>query len=283
MYLLFRMYPALGNTDLWTTGLLAVGLLTMTIGAVFAIHKRDLKGLLAYTTISALGMFVALIALPDSIGLKAAGLGIIAHALYKGTFFMLAGTIEHATGTRNLDELGGLRHHLPIPMGIAFVVGLSMAGYPPLFGFVAKEYLLAAMLPEVGIGFLPIILVFISAILNGTAALLFAWDVFISNPDRTYDHFHAPPLGMHIGLIGLAGVSVFFGVLIAPLLDPLFEALLGKPAKLHLFPSEINAAFLLSILALIGAPTLFYLRGVWLPMKGISLPTGAGIYAGIIA
>jgi NADH:ubiquinone oxidoreductase subunit 5 (subunit L)/multisubunit Na+/H+ antiporter MnhA subunit len=282
VYLLFRLYPTLGNTPLWRDVLLVIGLTTMTIGAVFAIRKRDLKGLLAYTTISMLGTFVALIALPHAEGLKAAALGIIAHALYKGTFFMLAGTVEHATGTRNLDELGGLRKLLPIPTAIAFTVGLSMAGYPPLVGFVGKEYLLDAMLPQTGIGIIPIGLVFISAILNGTAALLFAWDVFISRPDRQYDHFHAPPFGMHIGLIGLALASLVFGVLIAPLLDPLLEAVLGKHPHLHLIPTEINAAVLLSVLALVGTPTFFILRSLWMPMKGIRLLSGAEIYAGII-
>ncbi|HRF96076.1 MAG TPA: proton-conducting transporter membrane subunit, partial [Aggregatilineales bacterium] len=279
VYLLFRMYPTLGNTTFWTDTLLLVGLITMTIGAVFAVRKRDLKGLLAYTTISTLGIFVALIALPDSAGLKAAALGIIAHALYKGTFFLLAGTVEHATGTRNLDELGGLRRLLPIPTIIAFTVGLSMAGDPPLVGFVAKEYLLSAML---GIGMVPIILVFISSILNGVAALLFAWDVFISRPEREYDHFHAPALGMSIGLIGLAGASVLFGLLIAPLLDPLLEAVLGKNPHLHLIPTEINGAVILSLLVLIGAPALFFLRPLWMAIAGIRLINGATIYAGIL-
>lgn len=282
VYLLFRMYPALGDTLLWRDILLVIGLITMTLGAVFAIRKRDLKGLLAYTTISMLGSFVALIGLPHGEGLKAAALGIIAHALYKGTFFMLAGTVEHATGTRNLDELGGLRKLLPIPTAIAFTVGLSMAGYPPLVGFVGKEYLLDAMLPETGIGFIPIMLVFISAIFNGTAALLFAWDVFISRPEREYEHFHAPPLGMHIGLIGLALASLIFGVLVAPLLDPLLEAVLGKHPHLHLIPTEINAAVMLSLLALVGAPTFFILRSLWMKIDGIRLIPGADIYAGII-
>ena len=279
VYLLFRMYPALGNTELWQNGLLVIGLITMTIGAFFAIRKRDLKGMLAYTTISMLGTFVALIALPHGEGLKAAALGIIAHALYKGTFFMLAGTVEHATGTRNLDELGGLRRLLPIPTAIAFTVGLSMAGYPPLVGFVGKEYLLDAMLTA---GMIPIALVFISAIFNGVAALLFAWDVFISRPDRKYDHFHAPTLGMHIGLIGLAFCSVLFGLLIAPLLDPLLEAVLGKNPHLHLIPTEINAPVILSLLVLVGTPALFFVRPLWMAVAGVSIPSGANMYAGLI-
>lgn len=279
VYLLFRMYPALGNTDFWRDSLLIIGLITMTIGAFFAIRKRDLKGMLAYTTISMLGIFVALIALPHGEGLKAAALGIIAHALYKGTFFMLAGTVEHATGTRNLDELGGLRYLLPIPTAIAFTVGLSMAGYPPLVGFVGKEYLLDAMLTA---GMIPIALVFISAILNGVAAFLFAWDVFISRPNRKYDHFHAPPLGMHIGLIGLAGCSLLFGILIAPSLDSLLEAVLGKNPHLHLIPTEINTPVILSLLVLVGAPALFFARDVWLAIAGVRIPSGATIYAGMI-
>ncbi len=118
----------------------------MLVGSVFAIKQNDLKGLLAYSTVSTLGAIVAMIGLPGQHGLKAAFLGIIAHALYKSALFLVAGTIEHATGTRLIDHLGGLRRSMPIMFLVTVISSLSMAGVPFLLGFVAKETLLDAML-----------------------------------------------------------------------------------------------------------------------------------------
>lgn len=286
VYLLFRLYPTLGKTNYWEGWLVTIGLTTMFIGALFAIRKRDLKGLLAYSTVSKLGAIVAMIGLPDSIGIKAAAVGILAHAMYKATFFLLAGTIEHSTGTRNLDELGGLRKRLPISFYTAVLVGLSMAGFPPLLGFVAKETLLDAMLPEHGLSIVLIVVVTAASILTVAAAFLFIWDVFVSRPDQTYDHFHAPPMGIHVGPAILAGMSLITGVLIAPLLDPIVSAAIGKEVHLHLFPENLNPfenhAFGLSLLVLITGPLLFAVRRYWLKMPWFNLPSGLDIYAGFI-
>ena len=118
----------------------------MLVGSIFAIKQRDLKGLLAYSTVSKLGAIVAMIGLPGQNGLKAAFLGIIAHALYKSALFLVAGAIDHATGTRVIDQLGGLRRQMPILFLVTIISALSMAGIPFLLGFVAKETLLDAML-----------------------------------------------------------------------------------------------------------------------------------------
>lgn len=286
VYLLFRLYPTLGKTDFWEGWLLSIGLITMFIGALFAIRKRDLKGLLAYSTVSKLGAIIAMIGLPDSLGIKAAALGILAHAMYKATFFLLAGTIEHSTGTRDLDHLGGLRKHLPLSFYTAVLVGLSMAGFPPLLGFVAKETLLESMLPEHGLTLIPIIIVTVASILTVVAAFLFVWDVFISRSDQEYHHFHAPPTGIHIGPAILAVMSLLTGLLIVPLLDPLVSAAIGKEAHLHLLPTNLNPlenhAFGLSLLVLIVGPLLFTVRRFWLKIPWFNIPSGILIYAMII-
>ena len=114
IFLFARLSPVLYQNPLWSELLLATGLMTMLVGSVFAIKQNDLKGLLAYSTVSKLGAIVAMIGLPGQHGLKAAFLGITAHALYKSALFLVAGTIEHATGTRLIDHLGGLRRSMPI-------------------------------------------------------------------------------------------------------------------------------------------------------------------------
>ena len=104
IFLFARLSPVMYKHELWSDLLLTFGLLTMLIGAYFAIKQRDLKGLLAYSTVSKLGAIVALIGLPGQNGLKAASLGIVAHALYKSALFLVAGTIDHATGTSLIDH-----------------------------------------------------------------------------------------------------------------------------------------------------------------------------------
>lgn len=279
IYLLFRLYPALGETQLWQTGLVSVGIFTMTLGAFLAIRQRDLKGLLAYTTISKLGTMVALIGLPESEGLKAAAVGILAHALYKGTLFLLAGTIEHSTGTRNIDRLGGLWRRMPFVAVIAGTVGLSMGGYPPLLGFVAKETLLEAT--EHGAGLLALALVFISSVLMVAAAGLFVIDVFFGK-QREYDHFHAPPLGLNLGPALMAAMSVILAVGIEMLLNPLATLILGEDPHLHLFPTSLSTAAQLSVVILVIGPPVFLVRRYWLRIDWPRVPTGAEIYAVLI-
>lgn len=286
LYLLFRFYPVLGESWFWVNSLLVIGLTTMFIGALFAIRKRDLKGLLAYSTVSKLGAITALIALPEAHGLKAAIFGILAHAMYKATFFLLAGSVEHATGTRNLDQLGGLARRMPGSAVIAAVVGLSMAGVPPMIGFAAKEFLLDEFLPAHGISVIVVIIAFAASVLTVVSALLFVWDVFISRPEREYDHFHAPPLGLTLGPALLAAASIVSGLFISPLFGDLVDNILGKPTKLYLIPPNLNplenTAFGLSVLVLILGPLLFSLRSRWLTMPWVALPSGIELYHAFI-
>ncbi len=154
IYLMARMNPALGFTDLWFYLLTGVGVTTMIVGAYLGLKQNDLKSLLAYSTISQLGVMMAMIGQDISIAFKALVIAVLAHALYKSALFMVAGIVDHETGTRDLRRLGGLRKTMPVSFVIAAVAGLSMAGLPPLFGFLAKETLLATVthpeLPAVG-------------------------------------------------------------------------------------------------------------------------------------
>jgi multicomponent K+:H+ antiporter subunit A len=143
IYLLARLHPALGGTDLWFWALSIIGLITMLIGAYVGFTQHDLKALLAYSTVSQLGVLVMLIGQDTEVAFKALAIGIFAHALYKSALFLVAGIVDHETGTRDLRRLGGLWRAMPITFVVSGVAALSMAGLPPLFGFLAKETLLA--------------------------------------------------------------------------------------------------------------------------------------------
>ncbi len=269
VYLLARLYPPLHLSDLWVSLLVSVGVLTMLIGAVFALTKRDLKGLLAYSTVSALGSMVALIGLPNYEGMKAAMVTIMAHALYKAALFLSVGTIEHNTGSRNVDELGGLRQYMPRLTGVVAVSVLSMAGLFPFFGFVAKETLLDGFLkwkdPN---GTLVLAVIAVAATLTVAAGLMVFWDVFIKPAPRAI-HYHDAPVWLDATPILLAvgsfafSVAVGFGVIFQPFL----QTIVPKTFELKLLPPDgfANTAFQISTAALLLGAAAFALRHAWLP------------------
>jgi multicomponent Na+:H+ antiporter subunit A len=139
VFLLARLSPTLGDTPLWLTAVGGVGAITMLTGALLALGQDDLKRLLAYSTVSVLGLLTLLLGLGTPIAARAFAVTLLAHALYKGTLFLVAGNVDHAAGTRSLARLGGLRRAMPWTAAAAAVGGISMAGAPPLFGFLAKE------------------------------------------------------------------------------------------------------------------------------------------------
>lgn len=307
IYLLLRLQPALGQTPLWSNTLLAVGVITAIIGAFWAIRQRDLKGCLAFSTVSWLGMLVALIGLPNSIGIMAALVGVIAHAMYKGALFLVAGTIDHTTGTRIIDELGGLRHTMPGFAVVTAIAGLSMAGVPPLFGFVAKEVLLKAMVETPGAA-LQLAVVTLGAALTVTMALILFWDVFMGKfqaPDPHFHHgegefqevhhplgddahdadphHHNAPLPMLLAPGILAIGSLLGGFLIDPIFKPLLESAVGGKIKLYLIPPEFDLAFQLSLTALAVGFVVFLARQWWLKLQLPRIPSGTTVFRAVIA
>ncbi|MCK6577815.1 MAG: DUF4040 domain-containing protein [Anaerolineae bacterium] len=282
IYLLARLYPALGSTELWTSALLGIGLTTMLVGAVIALGKRDLKGLLAYSTVSQLGALVALLGLPDSAGLKAAFVGILAHGLYKAALFLTAGAVDHATGTRIIDRLGGLAKTLPGWTAVAVVSALSMAGIPPLFGFVGKEVLLDAVIGSYEVASLPLVIVGVSAALTVTAALILIFDVFLGAPRDSHAHGHPPGAAMLIGPALLTVGTLALGLLLEPLIVPIITPAVPKAFVLHLFHG-ITPPLIVSIIAVVAGAAVFALRRSWLAIRPPALPSGAGVYERAVA
>jgi multicomponent Na+:H+ antiporter subunit A len=144
IYLLARLDPAFNELLLWEISLIGVGTITAVWAAVLALRERDLKRILARSTVSALGTLVLLIGLPNEEAALAVIAFLFAHALYKAPLFFVAGNIDHATGTRSIDHLMGLRRQMPFTTVAAIIAGLSMAGLPLSFGYVAKDVVSAA-------------------------------------------------------------------------------------------------------------------------------------------
>lgn len=294
IYLLARLYPTLGDTDLWLVGLSGAGLLTMFIGATIALRQRDLKGMLAYATVSWLGALVLMLGLPHHEGYVAALIGIVAHALYKSPLFMVAGAIDHKAGTRIIDKLGGLAREMPGAVAIAIVSCLSMAGMIPLLGFVAKESLLHAV-EHLDAPAMPFILVgvCIAAIFTVAVAAIFVWDVFFKKPaprDSAHDdhghghhgeHHEAPYMLLGPGII--TAVSVVLALLVEPVFAPFIElaAPEGTHVDLHLFPG-FSPLFILSLGLLAVGFVVFLLRGYWLRVHVPSPSSGYKVYMAFI-
>ena len=143
VFLLVRLWPALGGTNEWLWLVGSAGLITFILGAFIAVFQQDLKGLLAYSTISHLGLITLLIGLDTPLGQVAAIFHIMNHATFKASLFMAAGIIDHETGTRDIRRLSGLWRFMPITATLAMVAAAAMAGVPLLNGFLSKEMFFA--------------------------------------------------------------------------------------------------------------------------------------------
>jgi multicomponent Na+:H+ antiporter subunit A len=146
VFLLARLHMVLNGTTEFHVLVGMAGAATMLLGAVAAFGQRDLKRLLAYTTVSALGTLVFLLGIGSEAAVQAAMVFLLAHALYKGTLFLVVGIVDHETGTRDLESLGGLWRVMPKTAAAAALAALSMAGLPPMLGFISKELLYEAKL-----------------------------------------------------------------------------------------------------------------------------------------
>ncbi|SFO76143.1 multicomponent Na+:H+ antiporter subunit A [Geodermatophilus dictyosporus] len=145
IYLLMRTTPLFAGQPAWSALLVTVGLASAVTGAFLALREHDLKAILAQSTVSQLGLLVAVIGVGTPTALAAAMLHTFAHALFKATLFMLVGVVDKETGSRDIRELSGLRRVMPVTATVTALAALSMAGVPPMLGFVSKEYLFQSL------------------------------------------------------------------------------------------------------------------------------------------
>lgn len=238
VYLLARFNPVYGETAMWEGILTWVGLATAATGAVLALRETDLKSVLAYTTVTALGTLVLLIGLAPDVSATAAMTFLIVHALYKAAFFLLAGIVDHKTGVRDLNALGGLRKAMPITAAAAVLAAFSMAGLPPFVGFVGKELLYASKFEAaVGTELLLIGGFVVNAVMVAIAGVLSArlfFGPFRPTPSTPRDPHWAmlagPALLAVLGLIA-GGMPGLIG---GPLVEPAATAILGHPTDVSL-------------------------------------------------
>jgi multicomponent K+:H+ antiporter subunit A len=142
IFLMARMWPVLSGTPEWFVIVTTAGLITMVLGAVIGLFKHDLKALLAFSTVSHLGLITMLLGTGTAFGAMAAVFHILNHAAFKAALFMSAGIVDHETHTRDIRRLGGLRTLMPVTFTIVLLAALSMAGIPLLNGFLSKEMML---------------------------------------------------------------------------------------------------------------------------------------------
>ena len=263
VYLVMRLNPTLGDTVLWSTILPIVGCVTLLVGAILALRQTDLKLMLAYTTVASLGLLVALTGTSNEDIIKGAALYLVAHALFKAALFMVAGTIDHEAGTRDLTMLGGLRKAMPITAAAALLAALSMGGLPPFIGFLAKEYIYKGVAyPDLQSILLTAALVIGNAMMFA-AGFAVALRPFFGEKKATPKHAHEGPFMLWAGPVTLATLSVIGGLLAGPtgdvIIAPLLSAIVGQDAtaSLHLW-AGFNIAVVLSLVT-IAIGTAFYM------------------------
>jgi multicomponent K+:H+ antiporter subunit A len=253
VFLLARLWPALAGSEAWIWIVGTAGLVTLVLGAYAAIFQHDLKGLLAYSTISHLGLMTVLLGLNSRLALVAALFHVMNHATFKATLFMAAGIIDHETGTRDIRRLSGLRRFMPVTAALAMVSAAAMAGVPLLNGFLSKEMFFSETLAVEG----PV-----PALNRALPYVAVAWGMFSVAYSLRFIH------------------GVFFGPAPSGL-----ERAPAEPARWMRFPMEllVLACLLVGVLpaltvgpvlhaaatAILGPETPAYSLSVW---HGVTLP-----------
>lgn len=211
IYLIARLNPGLGGTDYWQYIILFTGAVTMVFAAFLSLKQNDLKKLLAYSTLSVLGTLVMLLGIGSDLAIKAFMIYLIAHSLYKGTLFLVAGILDHETGTRDVNILGGLIKYMPITAFIAILASLSKMGIVPLIGFIGKETVYASALEFLDFGFLFIGLAILANIFIVYITITVGFKPFVGAFKETPKTPHEAPFRMWIGPSILAVAGLLLG------------------------------------------------------------------------
>ncbi|WP_188499576.1 putative monovalent cation/H+ antiporter subunit A [Pontibacter amylolyticus] len=231
VYLLARLTPVMGGTDEWQYTLMMVGGITTVLGALLATQHVDLKAILAYTTISALGLLVTMTGIGTAPAMEAMVVFLLAHALYKGTLFLVAGNVDHATGTRDLTQLTGLSGSMRYTAVAALLAGMSMAGILPFFGFIGKELLYEASLQESPFRWMLFAVSFFSGMVFVAVAIALSYGVFWRRSTSPTPLQHPDKPLLYLPPVVLASAGLVFGLLpgffVTPLLRRAAESMLG--------------------------------------------------------
>jgi len=260
VYLLARFSPVLGDTPVWNIALMSFGGFTMVYAAFQALFRTDMKSILAYTTVSALGIMVFLLGLQSSDAIAAVSLFILVHALYKASFFMLAGTVDHETGTRDISQLGGLGKVMMPLFAIGILAAWSNGGVPPSVGFLGKDLIYESTLHHPVWAYVFTGLSVVTNIMLFAAGLLVGWLPFRGK--STHPNTHMPHWTLWVPAALLAVLGMLFGLFPAlindGLINPVANAIAGAEQDVHLkLWHGFNTVLYLSLLTM-GAGLLLY-------------------------
>jgi multicomponent Na+:H+ antiporter subunit A len=259
IYLVARFTPVFGEHSLWFWLVSGVGILTLIWGSIFAVKQTDLKAILAFSTVSQLGLIMSLLGVGAAalhydfldeniftVAVTAAIFHLINHATFKGSLFMTAGIVDHETGTRDIRKLGGLMHFMPITFTISIIGAFSMAGLPPFNGFLSKEMFFTAMVhvTEMDIfnletwGILFPVLAWIASIFTFVYSMIVVFKPFIGKyqPEKLEKKPHEASIGLLISPVILVSLVIIFGFfpnllsdsLISPAMASILPSLLGN-------------------------------------------------------
>jgi len=272
LFMMMRLYPILGGTLLFESVVASVGLATMVFAAFVAIFKHDLKGLLAYSTVSHLGLITFLIGLSTPLSMVVAVFHILNHAAFKAALFMSAGIVDHEAHTRDLRRLGGLFALMPVIGTLVLVAAAAMAGVAPLNGFISKEMMLEQAVQAGSrmwgsFGWLVPVLATAGGLFSAAYSIRLVHDAFFNGKPRDLGdvHPHEPPWGMKAPVLLLVGICIAVGLLpfvAEPLVRVTSAAALGVP------PPEFHLA-------------LWHGLNLPLAMSVFGLLAGLALYAGL--
>ncbi|NCT88659.1 monovalent cation/H+ antiporter subunit A [Stenotrophomonas acidaminiphila] len=270
VFLLARLHPALAGSELFFYLVSGIGAITLLIGAWNAIFQHDLKGLLAYSTISHLGLITLLFGLSTPMAVVAGVFHILNHATFKASLFMAAGIIDHETGTRDMRRLGGLRRLMPITSTLAIIASLAMAGIPLLNGFLSKEMLFAEALATGGPQWMRTAMssaALLAGILGVAYSLRFVHDTFFGKGPLDIEGVpHEPPRWMKVPVEVLVLICLAVGIAPALTVAPVLHA---------------------AAQSILGAAMPVYSLAVWhgfnlpLAMSAVGVAGGIALYAGL--
>ena len=293
IFLMARMWPVLAGTDAWFYIVTTTGLITMVLGATIALFKDDLKALLAYSTVSHLGLLTMLLGFGTKAAAVVAVFHIINHLTFKAALFMSAGIVDHETHTRDIKRLGGLRHLMPITTVIASLAALSMAGIPLLNGFLSKEMVLEEAAHTVWFGShyaLPV-LATLGALLSVAYSFRFIAHVFLGPVRDDYpSQPHDPGFGLWAAPAFLVVFVVLIGLFSATIVGPLVAVAAGAVTggDLPYYSLKIwhgvTPALFMSIIAVAGGAMLLWMHGglerIW---NALPRPEAKNIFDALMA
>ena len=272
VFLLARLYPALGGSEPWFWIVSLTGLATLVLGAYMALFKHDLKGLLAYSTISHLGLITLLFGLDEPLAVVAGVFHILNHATFKASLFMAAGIIDHETGSRDMRQLSGLWKYMPVTGALVMVASAAMAGVPLMNGFLSKEMFFAEVVTKqshVVMEWLLPLGATMAAAFSVAYSLRFIHDVFFNGePVGLTRTPHEPPHFMRVPVELLVVLCLAVGLMPSAVIGGLL-AVAAKAALLGPVPGELpyyqlalwhgfNLPLLMSAVALVGGTAIYF-------------------------